>query len=89
MMRFNTLGRKQNGRKFPDDIFKYTFLNEIIYISIKISLTFVSKGHINNIRSVVPMMAWRRPGDRPLYEPMMVSLPTHIASLGLSELNTA
>ena len=23
-------------------------------------------------------MAWRRPGDKPLYEPMMVSLPTHI-----------
>ena len=23
-------------------------------------------------------MAWRRPGDKPLFEPMMVSLPTHI-----------
>ena len=23
-------------------------------------------------------MAWRRPGDKPLSEPMMVSLPTHI-----------
>ena len=31
-------------------------------------------------------MAWRRSGDKPLSEPMMVSLPTHIyASLGLNE----
>ena len=33
-------------------------------------------------------MAWRRAGDKPLSEPMMVSLPTrHLyASLGLHEL---
>ena len=34
-------------------------------------------------------MAWCRPGDKPLSEPMMVSLLTHIyASLGLNELIT-
>ena len=32
-------------------------------------------------------MAWRRPGDKSLYEPIVVSLLTHIyASLGLNEL---
>ena len=32
-------------------------------------------------------MAWRRPGDEPLYEPMMVSLLTNIyMSLHLNEL---
>ena len=33
-------------------------------------------------------MAWRQPGDKPLSEPMMVSLLTHViyASLGLNEL---
>ena len=31
-------------------------------------------------------MAWRRPGDKPLSEPVMVSLLTHYASLTLSEL---
>ena len=32
-------------------------------------------------------MAWRRPGDKPLYEPRMESLLTHIyASLGPNEL---
>ena len=32
-------------------------------------------------------MAWRRPGDKPLSEPIMVSLLTHLAPLGLNELN--
>ena len=32
-------------------------------------------------------MARRRPGDEPLYEPMMVSLLRMYASLGLNELN--
>ena len=33
-------------------------------------------------------MAWRRSGDKPLSEPMMVRLPTHIyASLGLNKLS--
>ena len=34
---------------FPDDIFKSIFLNENIWISVKSSLKFVSKGPINNI----------------------------------------
>ena len=33
---------------------------------------------INNIPALVQIMAWRRPGDKPLSEPMMVSLLTHI-----------
>ena len=74
----NTLRPRQNGRHFPDDIFKCIFLNENTSISIKISLRFVHKGPINNIPAMVRMMAWRRIGDKPLSEPMMVSLPTHI-----------
>ena len=67
-----------NGRHFADDIFKCIFLNENVWIPIKISLNFVPKGPINNIPTMVQIMAWRRPGDKPLSEPMMVSLPTHI-----------
>ena len=74
---FNTLRTRQNGRHFPDDTFKCIFLNENVWISIKISLKFVLKGAINNIPALVQIMAWRRPGDKPLSEPMMVSLPTH------------
>ena len=74
----NTLRPRQNGRHFPDDIFKCIFLNENVWISIKNSLKFVPKGPINNIPALVQMMAWRRPGDKPLSEPMLVSLPMHL-----------
>ena len=57
---------------------KCIFLNENVWIPIKISLKFVPKGPINNIQAMVQIMAWRRPGDKPLSEPMMVSLTTHI-----------
>ena len=76
--KLNTLRPKQNGRHFADDIFKCIFLNENVWIPIKISVKFVPKGTINNIPALVQMMAWRRPGDKPLSESMMVSLPTHI-----------
>ena len=75
---FNTLRLRQNGRRFADDIFKCIFLNENVWIPIKISLKFVPKGQINKIQVLVQIMAWRRPGDKPLSEQMMVSLPTHI-----------
>ena len=53
-------------------------MNENARISINISLKFVPKGLINNIPALVQIMAWRRPGDKPLSEPMMVNLLTHI-----------
>ena len=74
----NTLRPRQNGRHFADDIFKRIFLNENILIPIKISLKFVPKGLINNIPALVQIMAWRRPGDKPLSETMMVDSTTHI-----------
>ena len=36
------------------------------------------KGTINNILALLQIMAWRRPGGKPLSEPMMGSLSTHI-----------
>ena len=67
----------QNGRHFTDNTFKYIFLNENVIILDKISLKFGLKGPINNIPALVQIMAWHRPGDKPLSEPMMVRLPTH------------
>ena len=49
----NTLRPRQDGRHFPDDIFKCIFLNENMLISIKISLKFVPKGENNNIPALV------------------------------------
>ena len=71
---FNTLRPRQDGRHFPDNIFKCIFLNE----NVSISLKFVPKSPINNTPAMVQIMAWRRPGDKPLSEPMVISLPMHI-----------
>ena len=73
----NTLWPRQNGHHFADDTLKRIFLNENDRISIKISPKFVSKVPINYIQSLVQIMAWRRPGDKPLSEPMVVWLLTY------------
>ena len=83
-------GQDKMAINFPEDIFKCIFLNENVWISIKISLKFVPQGTINGIPSLVQILAWRWPGDKPLSEPMMVRLPMHIyASPGLNELSDA
>ena len=74
---FTPMRPRQNDHHFADDIFKCTFLYETIWISIKISLTTVPNGPINNIPTLVQIMAWRRSGDKPLSEPVMESLLTH------------
>ena len=68
----NTLSPRQNVRHFADDTFKRIFLNQNVEISIEISLKFIPKGPITNIPALVQVMAWRRPGDKPLTEPMVV-----------------
>ena len=67
--RINTLRPRQNGHNFPHDILKCIFFEEKTWISIK--------GQINNISALGKTMAWCRPGDKPLSEPMMFSLLTH------------
>ena len=75
---FNTLRPRQYGRHFADDIFRSIFQNENVWSSLKISLKYIPRVQINNIPALVQIIAWRRPGDKPLSEPMMVRLPTHI-----------
>ena len=67
---FNALRLRQNRRHFAD-VFKCNFLNENVWIQIKISLKFVPKGRINNIPVLVQLMAWHLTGDKPSSEPMM------------------
>ena len=74
---FNTLGPRQNGCHFADDTFQRIFMNENVRILVDISLKFVPKGLITNIPALVQIMAWPRPGDKPLSEPMMVNLLKH------------
>ena len=71
--------------------FSYAFSwMEMNDIRLQFHWTFVPKVPINNIPALVQIMAWRLPGDKPLSEPIMVVLPTHIyiyAALSLNELN--
>ena len=57
---FNPLRPRPNRRHFADDIFKCIFLNESVWISIKISLKFVPKGLINKIPALVQMLGRRQ-----------------------------
>ena len=86
--RVNTLRSRQNGQHFADDIFKRIFVNENVWISIKISLKFAPKGPINNIPALVQIMAWRHPDNKPLSEPMMVRLHMHICVNGSQWVNS-
>ena len=63
---------------FRRRLFQMYFSNENIWISINISLKFVPSGRIKNIPALVPILAWRRLGNKPLSEPMIVSLLIHI-----------
>ena len=65
---------RQNWRHFPNAIFKCIFVNENVWISMK----FVPKIPVDNNPALFYIMSWRRPGDKPLYKPMMLCLLTHI-----------
>ena len=75
---FNTLRPRQNRYHFEDDIFKDIFLNENVWILLEISLKFVSRCLVNNIPSLVQIMACRLVSTKPLSELMMINLLMHI-----------
>ena len=83
----DTLRPRQNGHHFPDDIFKCIFLNENVWISIRISLKFAPEVPINNKPALIQIMAWRLTGAKPLSEPMMAyftdAYMRHSASMNL------
>ena len=74
---FNILRPRQNGRHFTDDIIKCILLNENIGVSI-IPPKLVPKGPFSNTAATVQIMAWRRPGGKPLSEPILVILLTYV-----------
>ena len=54
-------GQDKMAAFFPDDIFKWIFFNENVWISINISLKFVPRGLINNIPAIKKLIEaeWR------------------------------
>ena len=83
----NTLRPRQNGRYFAEDIFKFIFLNENAWISIKISLKFVCIVPINNILALVQIMAWRRQGDSQYLNEWWLVYWRIYESFGLNEIS--
>ena len=67
----NSSPHGQNGRQFGRRHFQLHFFNENVWISIEISLHFISKGPIDNKPALVEVMAWHQTGDKPLHEPML------------------
>ena len=59
------------GDIVEDDICKCIFLNENYKIPIRIPLKFVPRSPTDNKAALVPVMTWRRTGDKPLPEPML------------------
>ena len=71
---FDTLthwGWDKMAATWSNSIFKCSFVNKNVSISIKIPLNFVPKRPIDNKWSLAQVMAWRRTGDKPLPEAMM------------------
>ena len=66
-------GRDNMAAIFPTTFSNGIFLNGDACILTKIPLKFIPKDPINNIPSLVQIMAWRRTGDKPLCEPMVVN----------------
>ena len=60
------IGAMTKWQPFSGRHFKCIFLNENAWILIKNSLKFVPNGLINNSPALIQIMAWRRPGDKPL-----------------------
>ena len=93
MFLINTLRPRQIAAN-SHTTFSNAFSSKKWWISLKISLKFAPKFRINNIPVLVQIVAWRRPGDRPLSGPMTVyltyayMLTDTYASLGLSELKS-
>ena len=74
-------GQDKNRHHSAYDIFKVIFHNQNLHMLVKISLKFDLNGSIDNKPSVVWTMAWHWTGNMPLFEPMMLSLPTHTVGL--------
>ena len=70
---FNTWGWDKMAA-ILDNIFKAFSWYENVQISTNISPKFVPYGPVDYNRAVVQIMAWRQPGNKPLSQPMMVSL---------------
>ena len=74
---FNTIWPRQNGRHFADNVFKCIFLTENIWFSNNVWLKYVHRGSIENVPSLVQIMACRLAGASLYLNQRWSSLLTH------------
>ena len=74
----NSPGPVNSPHKWPVTWKMFPFDDVIVWILIKISLNSVPRGPINDIPALVQIMVWCWPGGKPLSEPRMFRLLTHI-----------
>ena len=68
-------------------MFKRMFLNKNIWISNKMSLKYVPWVLIDNMSALVQTIVWRRPGDKPLSEPVLTHITNACGTRGRWVLN--
>ena len=76
-MQFMNMRSKTLKLKKMAVVFQTTF-SWMKCISLAISLKFVPRVPVNNSPALVQIMAWRRPGDKQWFEPMVIRSSMHI-----------
>ena len=77
--KINTLRPRQNDQHLPDAVLKCIFLMKLFEFPFKFLWNVFPRVKLAIFKHcMVQMMAWHRPGDKALSEPMTVSLQTHI-----------
>ena len=67
----NAISQKTSSRAFSS--------MKIIVFWLNFHWNMLARVQLTNNPALVQIMAWRRSGDKPLSETMMISLPTHIS----------
>ena len=66
------IGAETKWPQFRRRPFQTHLLNETVRISNNIPMKLFPKGRINDISAMVQLMAWHKPGAKPLSEPMLI-----------------
>ena len=71
-------GRDKIAASFLTTFSNAFFWLKMLLLRLKFHWSLFWRGSINNIPTLVQIMAWRRPGDKLLSETMLVRSPTHV-----------
>ena len=78
VVELNTLRPRQNGQHFRTTFSNVFSWMKMCDLRLKFHWSLFPGVHLTIFLSLVQIMAWRCPGDKPLSEPMMFSLLMHI-----------